>query len=175
MNAQQYQILRQQKDQFFKTNPQSPLTPEQQAKFTGLRYYPYNPELDLTVKAEAFNDGKFVPIQTTTGVVRQYKRYGEFTFTVDGQEARLTIYEADHGFFLPFVDSGAGTDTYPAGRYIEPEYLGDNRFHIDFNMVYSPYCAYGPDWSCPITPAENRLKVAIKAGEMSPEGEWVEH
>ncbi len=175
MNAQQSQLQRQQKDHFFKTNPQSPLTPEQQAKFTGLRYYDYNPDLDLKVKVTAFNGGQFVVIQTTTGVVRQYKRYGEFTFMVEGQEARLTVYETDHGFFLPFVDANAGKETYPSGRYLEPDYLGDNQFHVDFNLAYSPYCAYGPDWSCPITPAENRLKVAIKAGEMIPEGEWVEH
>ena len=161
------------KDDFFKHHPQSPLTPEQQAAFTGLRYYPPNPALDLTVTVEPL-DGKAVPIQTTTGEVRQYRRFGRFTFEVEGQAAALTIYEADFGFFLPFVDAGAGTETYPAGRYLEPEYLGDNRFQVDFNQAYNPYCAFGPAWSCPITPAENRLKVAIRAGEMIPVGGWVE-
>lgn len=174
MNTQQLQLQRKQKDQFFRTHPQSPLTPDQQDKFTSLRYYDYNSDLDLTVQAEAFNDGQFVPIQTTTGEIRQYKRFGQFFFTVDGQDVRLTLYEADYGFFLPFVDAGAGTETYPAGRYLEPEYLGDNRFHIDFNLAYSPYCAYSDGWSCPITPTENRLKVAIRAGEKTPEGDWVE-
>jgi len=164
---------RRQKDHFFKTSAQSPLTPEQQAAFTSLRYYDPNPDLDLTVTIEPFADGQFVPIQTTTGELREYKRYGQFTFTVAGQAARLTVYEADYGFFLPFVDAGAGDDTYPAGRYLEPEYLGSNRFHIDFNQAYSPYCAYGEGWSCPITPAENRLAVAIRAGEKMPEGAWV--
>jgi uncharacterized protein (DUF1684 family) len=174
MNAEQLLAVRRQKDDFFKTHVQSPLTPEQQDTFTSLNYYEPNPELDLTVTIEPFADGKFVTIQTTTGDVRQYKRYGEFTFTVDGQDARLTIYEADYGFFLPFVDANAGTETYPAGRYLEPEYLGSNQFHIDFNHAYNPYCAYGPDWSCPITPAENRLSVAIRAGEKIPTGVWVE-
>jgi uncharacterized protein (DUF1684 family) len=148
MNPDHLLAERRQKDDFFKTHPQSPLTPEQQAIFTGLRYYDPNPDLDLTVTVEPFADGKFVPIQTTTGDVRQYKRYGQFTFTVEGEDVRLTMYEADYGFFLPFVDAGAGTETYPAGRYLEPEYLGDNRFHIDFNHAYSPYCAYGDGWSC---------------------------
>ena len=174
MNREQILAERRQKDQFFKTHPQSPLTPAQQETFNGLRYYDPNPELDLMVTITPFADGKFVPIQTTTGDVRQYKRYGEFTFRVDGQETRLTVYEADYGFFLPFVDAGAGGETYAAGRYLEPEYLGDNRFHIDFNHAYSPYCAYGSQWSCPITPAENRLNVHIRAGEKVPVGEWVE-
>ncbi len=115
-----------------------------------------------------------MPIQTTTGEVRQYRRFGRFTFVVEGQAAALTIYKADFGFFLPFVDAGAGTETYPAGRYLEPEHLGDNHFQVDFNQAYNPYCAFGPAWSCPITPAENRLKVAIRAGEMIPVGDWVE-
>jgi uncharacterized protein len=173
MDNPQLQAARRQKDQFFKTSLQSPLSPEQQAQFTSLSYYDYNPELDLTLKAEVFNDGKFVSIQTTTGDLRQYKRYGQFTFTVEGQEVRLTIYETVSDFFLPFVDAGAGSETYPAGRYLEPEYLGDNRFHVDFNHAYNPYCAYGEGWSCPITPAENRLKVALRAGEKIPQGAWV--
>ena len=174
MDNAQLQLQRREKDQFFKSHPQSPLTPDQQAKFSSLSYYDYNAELDITATIEPIADGRFVQIQTTTGDVRQFKRYGTFTFTVDGQEASLTIYEADYGFFLPFVDAGAGTETYPAGRYLEPEYLGDNRFHVDFNHAYNPYCAYSDGWSCPITPAENRLKVSLRAGEKLPVGDWVE-
>ena len=174
MDNAQLQLQRREKDQFFKSHPQSPLTPDQQAKFSSLSYYDYNAELDITATIEPIADGRFVQIQTTTGDVRQFKRYGTFTFTVDGQEASLTIYEADYGFFLPFVDAGAGTETYPAGRYLEPEYLGDKRFHVDFNHAYNPYCAYSDGWSCPITPAENRLKVSLRAGEKLPVGDWVE-
>lgn len=174
MDNAQLQLQRREKDQFFKSHPQSPLTPDQQAKFSSLSYYDYNAELDITATIEPIADGRFVQIQTTTGDVRQFKRYGTFSFTVDGQEASLTIYEADYGFFLPFVDAGAGTETYPAGRYLEPEYLGDNRFHVDLNHAYNPYCAYSDGWSCPITPAENRLKVSLRAGEKLPVGDWVE-
>jgi len=71
------------------------------------------------------------------------------------------------------VDAGAGVETYPAGRYLEPERLDDGRFHVDFNQAYNPYCAYNDAWNCPITPAENRLKVAIRAGEKLPQGAWV--
>jgi uncharacterized protein (DUF1684 family) len=84
---------------------------------------------------------------------------------VDGQEAELTIYETEQGYFLPFVDSLAGTETYPAGRYLDPEPLTGNRFLVDFNLAYNPYCAYNEAWSCPLTPFENRLKVPIRAGE----------
>jgi uncharacterized protein (DUF1684 family) len=38
---------------------------------------------------------------------------------------------------------------------------------IDFNYAYNPNCAYDPAWSCPLPPAENWLKVPIRAGEKS--------
>jgi uncharacterized protein (DUF1684 family) len=105
-------------------------------------------------------------MQTSTGDVRDYERFGTFRFEVEGQPARLTIYRNELGYFLPFVDALAGSETYGAGRYLEPEELPDGRFLVDFNLAYSPYCAYNENWSCPITPAENRLKVPIRAGEM---------
>lgn len=165
---------RAEKDQFFKQSEQSPLTPEQQDRFTGLRYYPPNPALDLIVSVEPASDDQPFTIETTTGELRQYHRYGRFTFTVNGQEATLTIYEAPYGYFLPFTDANRGGETYGAGRYLEPEELPGGRFQVDFNAAYNPYCAYNEGWSCPITPFENRLDIAIEAGEMTPQGPWVE-
>jgi uncharacterized protein (DUF1684 family) len=97
--------------------------------------------------------------------VQRYHRYGRFTFEVDGQPAELTIFAGEHGYFLPFVDALANQETYGAGRYLEPEPLGGNRFRVDFNLAYNPYCAYNPNWSCPLTPFENRVKVEVRAGE----------
>ena len=77
----------------------------------------------------------------------------------------MTVYRNEYGLFLPFVDALAGHETYGAGRYLEPEEAAGKRVHVDFNLAYNPYCAYNERWSCPITPAENRLKVAIRAGE----------
>ncbi len=165
---------RAQKDQFFKASEQSPLTEDQQDRFTGLRYYPPNPALDLIVSVELVEQDRRIQIETTTGETRTYLRHGRFIFTVDGQEAALTIYEAPYGYFLPFTDAHRGEDTYGAGRYLEPEELPDGRFHVDFNLAYNPYCAYNEGWTCPITPAENRLTVPIEAGEMTPQGPWME-
>ena len=153
------------KDDFFAGHPQSPLTAEQKRLFKGLIYFDEDEGLRMEVKAERFEDQQPVLMQTSTGSAQQYVRYGRFPFQVDGEEAELTIYQADYGFFLPFVDSLAGMETYPAGRYLEPEPLPGDRFFVDFNLAYNPYCAYNEMWSCPITPAENRLKVPVRAGE----------
>ncbi len=159
------EAFRAEKDEFFAKHSQSPLTREQKRVFSGLKYFPENESLRLEVKAEEFAEKQKIEMQTTSGDVQTYERFARFKFTVDGQEAELTIYRSPHGFFLPFVDSLAGAETYPAGRYLEPEPLPGGRFFIDFNLAYNPYCAYNEMWSCPLTPAENRLKVAIRAGE----------
>jgi uncharacterized protein (DUF1684 family) len=159
------EAFRTEKDEFFASHPQSPLTPEQRKNFRGLNYFPENESLNLEVQVDEFPVQEEFEMQTSTGSVQTYRRYGKFKFTVDGVETELTIYQSEHGFFLPFVDSLAGSETYPAGRYLEPDPLPGSRFLVDFNQAYNPYCAYNEMWSCPITPAENRLKVAIRAGE----------
>jgi len=156
---------RREKDAFFRESHHSPLLPEQQATFTGLNYFPENPALRLKVEVERFSEQEPIQIQTNTGDVQAYTRYGRFKFAVDGDQAELTILENENGYFLPFADSLAGTETYGAGRYMEPSRLADGRFQVDFNEAYNPYCAYNEKWSCPITPPENRLKVPVRAGE----------
>ena len=165
--------FRKSKDAFFASHPQSPLTRQQKRAFHGLAYFPENPALNLVVAVEKFSDPETITMQTSTGDFNEYQRYGTFTFNVDGETARLTIYADPHGFFLPFADSLAGTETYGAGRYLEPSQLPDGRFQVDFNQAYNPYCAYNDSYSCPLTPFENRIKVPVRAGEKLPQGEWV--
>jgi hypothetical protein len=153
------------KDQFFAIDPHSPLTPEQKEGFEHLAYFDEDQALRLEIDIEPFEEQVQLQMQTSTGDVQTYTRYGRFSFDVDGEQAELTVYASPHGFFLPFVDSQAGVDTYGAGRYLDPPKLPNGNFLIDFNDAYNPYCAYNELWSCPIPPAENRLTVAVKAGE----------
>jgi uncharacterized protein (DUF1684 family) len=168
-------FFRHDKDDFFKNDMQSPLTREQKKTFAGLTYFPENPALRLEVAVEPSQTKDAIQMQTSTGDAQPYQTYGRFKFTVDGQEAELTIYAGDYGYFLPFADALAGDETYGAGRYLEPEPLGVDKFRVDFNLAYNPYCAYNPNWSCPIPPMENRLKVAIRAGEKLFHAEGQQH
>ncbi len=68
---------------------------------------------------------------------------------------------------MPFRDKTNQSETYHDGRYVEVEEENGRIVDLDFNYAYNPYCAYNFNWSCPIPPAENRLKVAIEAGEKS--------
>lgn len=157
--------FRKDKDEFYKQDQQSPLTHDQKHNFAGLNYFPENTELRLEVIVEEFPEKQTITMQTSTGALQEYVRFGCFQFNVEGQVAELTIYESDHEYFLPFADALAGTETYGAGRYVEPHRTHQGKFLIDFNYAYNPYCAYNPRWSCPIPPAENRIKVPIRAGE----------
>jgi uncharacterized protein (DUF1684 family) len=158
-------VARLAKDAFFVRDPHSPLTADQKARFAGLEYFSENPDVRLEVVTRGVPDAGPVQLQTSTGGVQTYTRVERFGFRVEGQEAELTIFEAQSGLFLPFVDALSGDETYPAGRYLDPEPLPGGRYLVDFNLAYNPYCAYNENWSCPLTPFENRIKVPIRAGE----------
>ncbi len=157
--------FRAEKDRFFASDPQSPLQPDQKRAFKGLQYFLENPDLRMEVTVEKFPVQGTIQMQTSTGDIQEYVRHGRLKFQIDGQPAELTLYADSNGYFLPFVDALAGKETYGAGRYLEPVPLGKDKFLIDFNYAYNPYCAYNNHWSCPLTPFENRLKVPIRAGE----------
>jgi uncharacterized protein (DUF1684 family) len=174
MSAHELHELRQDKDHFYRNNPYSPLTDNQKRAFKGLSYYPHNPDLILHVTLTKSDKPQQILMQTTGTQLKPFFKYGTFDFAVGGDSTTLTVYRSPDGnFFLPFVDANAEVETYPAGRYLDLEPEGDGSFIIDFNLAYNPYCAYNEQWNCPITPAENRLKVAVRAGEKLPEGEWV--
>ncbi len=156
------------KDAYFRTR-QSPLTPEQRKSFAGLRYFPENPSLRFRVPLTRLSGAEKVRMQTSTAHVATYIKYGTVQFTVAGQPQTLTLYKSeDHdALFLPFTDATSDADTYGAGRYLDPTVEPDGTIVLDFNLAYNPYCAFDPiKWSCPLPPAENRLKVRIEAGEL---------
>jgi uncharacterized protein (DUF1684 family) len=164
---------RREKDDFFENDHRSPLTSAQQRKFKGLAYFPENPALVVKATIDRKVEPGAVRMETTKGQEQVYNRYGVVHFEVDGQAAQLTLYasEGSHDLFVPFRDATSGKETYGAGRYLDLHRHGDE-IVIDFNYAYNPYCAYNPDWSCPLPPAENWLKIPIRAGEKSfPDGQ----
>ena len=72
---------------------------------------------------------------------------------------------------VPFLDATSGPRTYGAGRYLDLEPEEDGTYSLDFNLAYHPSCVYDIRFSCPLTPAENRLPIRIEAGERLAEGD----
>ena len=155
------------KDAFYGSSPDSPLLAEQKRTFAGLNYYPEAPELAFEVVPEPFEEPELIDMQTSTGDAARYLRWARVSLPVAGGPVQLTIFRdpGSDSFFLPFQDAGRGDETYGAGRYVDIEALEGDKLRIDFNYAYNPYCAYNDGWSCPLPPAENRLRVPIRAGE----------
>lgn len=167
--------FRAEKDAFFRDDARSPLTPEQRNGFGGLAYFPEEPRLEIhaSLETQGVDRDEAIEMPTTTGGTQVYRRAGVVRFEVDGEPAVVTLYASEDtdDLFLPFRDATSGNETYGAGRYLEVEPPGaDSHVRVDFNAAYNPYCAYNPDWSCPIPPGENWLSVPIRAGEKTFEG-----
>jgi uncharacterized protein (DUF1684 family) len=168
---------RAEKDAFFKSAPGSPIPLAERDAFTALPYYPVDEDLvfdGLRPEPYTGDEPTTFQIPTSDGKLRPARRAGVFTFELEGEPRRLTAYELegahrDGRMFLPFLDATSGTETYGAGRYLDLEPDEDGTYAIDFNLAYHPTCVYAPEFSCPLTPAENRLPVRVEAGERLPE------
>jgi hypothetical protein len=165
--------FRAQIDDSMKYSHHSPLDPAERRRFQGLNHFEYSEELAFAARVERFpEDEPPIVMQTSTGDSSSFRRWGRFTFEVDGQEVSLTIYSDPDGeeFFLPFKDKSNGQETYGAGRYLDNArpglwHLGGAEVGVDFNYAYNPYCAYNENYSCPLPPRENWLDVKVPAGE----------
>jgi uncharacterized protein len=168
---------REDKDSYFKFNPHSPVPEAERDAFSGLPYYGVDEALrfeDRVLEPYAGDEPSDFQIPTSDGKLRPAHRAGYLSFEIEGLMHRLTAYTFDgedgESLFVPFLDRTSGTETYGAGRYLDLEPEDDGTYSLDFNLAYHPSCVYDPKFSCPLTPAENRLPMRIEAGERLPTG-----
>jgi len=162
---------REEKDRFFAEHWQSPIPPEERQKFRGLRYYPLDLNFRFELELYEHSNKEMIKIEDTKGNIREFLRWGEFRFNVGNENCALQAYKSaseEERLFVPFRDATSGKETYGAGRYLDldlRDYATDERWILDFNRAYNPWCAYSEDYACPFVPPENWLKVPIRAGE----------
>jgi uncharacterized protein len=115
---------------------------------------------------------------TYSGMKKEFVKYGELHFILNGKEHTLSVYsnlalraipQYKNHLFLPFKDLTNARESYGGGRYIDLETtdIKDSVVLLDFNKAYNPYCAYSDGFNCPIPPQENHLPVRIEAGEQN--------
>ena len=127
--------------------------------------------LDMTYRVTGTfvpSDGKkTVDVPNVLGDVTPTPIAGEVHFKVNGQDLTLTALSGDPAKGLSFVmgDLTGKTETYPGGRFLDTDPVVDGKVVVDFNRAYNPPCAVTPYATCPLAPKENRLPVAISAGE----------
>ena len=163
---------RAQKDQFFKSHAESPLLPADRGKFTSLSYYAVDPayRVPAALTQEAGGPPVIIELQTSTGAFDKMRRVGTLGFTLSATPYKLTAFAPADAkvitrLFVPFGDLTNVDETYRGGRYLDLQRTSTGLYDLDFNQAYHPYCVYNPNYVCPLPPRENRLVVAIRAGE----------
>ncbi len=164
---------RREKDHFFREHPQSPIPWALRENFTGLAYFPPNPEYRVSVTLHRYPKPEPVVLATSKGTPRDMLKWGYFEFAIDGQTRRLLVYKSipkpgeheDESLFIPFRDATCGKESYPAGRYLDLPVRRDDEYVLDLNLAYNPYCAYNDAYVCPLPPRDNWLDLRIDAGE----------
>ena len=161
-------------DRFMREDAASPIPANKKSVLIPLRYYPPDPSFSVPAVLNVKSGARPVmEVPTSTGAPRRVELVGTLDFTLRGQKLALSAF-VDEGtrqirqLFVPFADITSGTDTYPAGRYLDLEPTATGIYTIDFNRAYNPYCAYNNTYECPLPPPSNRLKVEITAGEKIP-------
>ena len=176
-SAQKYEATIQQYrahyKQEFLTDTHSPL----KAADTGyLRFYQPDKQYCITATFTPTPNSKPFDIATHSGKKKPYRRYGILTFSLQGAQHSLEVYQGldlikqpalkDY-LFIPFTDLTNYETTYAGGRYLDLRIgdIKDGTVVLDFNKCYNPYCAFAEGYACPIPPDANKLKVRIAAGE----------
>jgi uncharacterized protein (DUF1684 family) len=162
--------LRAAKDESFKTDPDSPVPADKKATLLPLAYYAIDESYAVPATLEPSADRARIQVPTSIGKIRDLEIVGALKFSVKGQPLRLTAFmeitePRSNRLFVPFSDQTSGTETYPAGRYMELDPTPTGIYLVDFNIAYHPYCYYSPEYDCPFPPKENRLSMPIRAGE----------
>ena len=161
------------KDQFFRESPESPVPGDKRKTMLPLRYFPIEPTYSVPAVLRLADERPVFEMPTSSGALRKMQLVGVLEFTLLGQKRSLGAFAPDGtvqitSLFVPFADETTGTDTYSAGRYLDIEPTSTGFYTIDFNRAYNPYCAYNASFECPFPPPTNRLKAAVRAGEMAP-------
>jgi uncharacterized protein (DUF1684 family) len=129
--------------------------------------FPIEQRWRVAARFDAFDQPKMMPIADVRGGRTEFPAVGRLTFKIGDQEQQLTAFHFPDNseFFVLFKDATNASTTYGFRMIDAPVVKNGEWTVIDFNVARNPPCAYSPFTTCPLPPAENRLAVAIEAGE----------
>ncbi|MCZ6703942.1 MAG: DUF1684 domain-containing protein [Ignavibacteria bacterium] len=160
------------KDSALNYDAHSPFNKDPKAKFSPLKYYEPTSEFIFKSKLFEYEPKDTVDVYGTRGELRRVIKYGFVILNYNREDYKENIYkgfsrQGQPYYSIWFTDKTTGNETYGVGRYIdfEKESDPDNIYRIDFNLAYNPYCAYSPEFTCPIPRVEDYIDIEIKAGE----------
>jgi hypothetical protein len=138
-------------------------------QFKGLQYFPVRADWHIHAHFEPYAPEHRIPIVNILGMTEEMTSPGAIVFERDGRTWRLdAILEApgDRDLFVMFSDATSGKETYGAGRFLYVGLPTADRIDVDFNEAFNPPCAFTDFATCPLPPQQNRLALAVDAGEL---------
>ena len=173
-NETTHAFWRQRRDELFSCHPQSALSAGQRRAFAGLSYFRYDPAYDLLGDFQPNPASPALRLELGDDGATELLPFGEVSIDLPQGPAQLTAYWISGyggGIFIPFGDSTNGRLTYGGGRYLYDSIKGADlgtragKLIMNFNYAFNPSCAYNARWICPLPPQQNKLALAIPAGE----------
>ena len=151
--------IRAAKDDSFKNDPDSPVPADKKATLLPLAYFPIDESYAVPASLEPAPERTRIQVPTSIGQDPRprARRHAEVLAEGPVAEADARSVEVEspqaNRLFVPFADLTSGTETYPAGRYMELDPTPTGIYVVDFNIAYHPYCYYSPGVRLPV-PAE---------------------
>ncbi len=139
---------------------------ELRRKFAGTRWYPVDPTWRLEARFDSATGGTTFAVETVAGTKETYESAGFAVFRRGGKEYRLEAARSGERLWFLFRDGTSGKTTYKGARQLYTPLPKDGRLTLDFNEATNLPCAYNPWTICPLPPPQNRLTLAIEAGEL---------
>lgn len=173
-HAERVQQSRAAKDEAFRLSDQSPIPAADRLTFAGLEYFPIDPAFSVPANLTEDRSAEPVVIElaTSSNTIDRLARVGTISFRLGDRTHALTAFAAAADgldrLFVPFGDLTNRVETYGGGRYLNLTRTPTGLYDLDFNMAYNPNCVFDARWTCPLPPPENRLPIAIRAGERLP-------
>jgi uncharacterized protein (DUF1684 family) len=161
------------RDELIGSHPQSPLPSASRKDFSGIAYFDYDPTYRVTARVRPAEPQR-IELPGSAGSSFGATRFAKAAFPLGEEDLDLGLYWLEGyagGLFVSFRDATSGRETYGACRYLLDTVKGadlggeGDRPILDFNFAYNPSCSYDPRWACPLAPPDNRLPVAVRAGE----------
>lgn len=146
--------------------------------FKGVDRFPYNPDWVIEGRFTPVSQDRTIPFEhiRDAGGTRDLIVPGDITATIGGAEVTLAAFDDAGTLLLVFGDETGRADdvdrTYMPGRFLFVERDGDTAtegpVRLDFNRAFVPPCGFSAQFNCPMPPPQNRLSVAVRAGEKLP-------
>ncbi len=141
--------------------------------FKAIATFAFNPEWILKGTFTPAPAGRTIPFEylRDNGFSRDLVVPGDIDIEIGGELYKLHAFDDAGKLLLTFADATGQSvnpdeKTYLPGRFLFVIQGEGNEVTLDFNRAFVPPCGFSYAYNCPLPPPQNRIAVAVKAGEI---------